>query len=105
MKKSQPTTGGEKRCDKVLKSIGDYWALSIIEALGQGERRFCELERAVVGVNPVTLTSRLKKMERIGLIKRRKESAKKMPVAYSLTADGYELLPIAEDIRKFAEGL
>ena len=104
MKKSQLTTGGEKRCDKVLKAIGDYWTLSIIGSLGQGERRFCEIERAVVGINPVTLTARLKKMEKMGLIERRQESVAKIPVIYGLTPEGVELVPITASIRAFAEG-
>lgn len=104
MKKSQPTSG-TVRCDKVLRAIGDYWTLALIGALGQGERRFCELERAVPGINPVTLTSRLKRMEGLGLIERRTESDRKLPVTYSLTTEGQELLPITMSIRDFAEGL
>jgi len=103
MKKSQ-LTGDGSRCDKVLKAIGDYWTLSIIGSLGQGERRFCEIERAVAGINPVTLTARLKKMEQIGLIERKTESEKKIPVIYALTSEGLELLPITESIQRFAEG-
>jgi len=104
MKKSQPAGSGV-RCDRVLKAIGDYWTLSIIGALGDGERRFCEIERALPAINPVTLTSRLKKMEALGLIGRRTESEKKIPVIYALTAEGRELVPITKSIRKFAEGL
>ena len=102
MKKSQPTGEGN-RCDKVLKAIGDYWTLTIIGVLGQGERRFCEIERAIPTINPVTLTARLKKMEQIGFIERRTEAEKKIPVIYGLTSEGLELLPITTDIQKFAE--
>lgn len=91
-------------CDKVLKAIGDYWTLSIIGALGEGERRFCELERSVAGVNPVTLTARLKSMEEIGFITRTVEDETKIPVLYGLTAKGRDLLPITKSIRAFAEG-
>ncbi len=102
MIRSQHAVTGS-RCNKVLKAIGDYWTLAIIGALGDGERRFCEIERAIAGVNPVTLTARLKKMEQLGLIERRTESEKKIPVIYALTEDGLELLPITVSIRRFAE--
>lgn len=88
-------------CEKLLKLIGDYWTLNIIEALGKHERRFCEMERLLPAINPVTLTSRLKNMESINLIERRKED--KIAVVYKLTSQGLKLIPIASNIRKFAE--
>lgn len=102
MARSQHTGKGE-RCDKVLKAVGDYWTLALIEVLGSGEKRFCELERAIPTINPVTLTARLKAMEGLGLIKRWTDSEKKIPVIYGLTDEGEELLPITVSIRKFAE--
>lgn len=99
MKDSQ--TPKKKPCEKLLKLIGDYWTLNIIETLGKTERRFCEMERLLPTVNPVTLTARLKNMEHLNLIERRKED--KIAVVYKLTSQGLKLIPIAANIRKFAE--
>jgi DNA-binding HxlR family transcriptional regulator len=102
MARSQ-SKAGEGRCNKVLKAIGDYWTLAIIGVLGQGERRFCEIERSVDGINPVTLTDRLKKMEKIGFVDRT-EAPQSRCVTYSLSTRGRELLPITSSIQRFAEG-
>lgn len=99
MKKSQLSK--KMPCEKLLKLIGDYWTLNIIEVLNRHERRFCELERLLPTINPVTLTSRLKDMEQINLLSRKKED--KIAVLYSLTEEGRKLIPIAKNIRIFAE--
>jgi DNA-binding HxlR family transcriptional regulator len=93
----------EKHCSKLLKIIGDYWTLEIIIALKNGERRFCELERTLVNTNPVTLTNRLKKLLSNGFIDRRKETIDKLSVVYSLNEKGRKLLPVINEIQKFAD--
>jgi len=47
-----------------LKILGDMWVLCIMHALEAGPMRFNELARAVPQANPVTLVSRLKKLEK-----------------------------------------
>jgi DNA-binding HxlR family transcriptional regulator len=91
-------------CNTVLKAIGDYWTISIIQAIGKQKRRFCELERLLPDSNPVTLTSRLKKMEAMNLLTRTKVPSDKISVVYTLTTQGKTLLPIVSRIEKFAEG-
>jgi DNA-binding HxlR family transcriptional regulator len=54
-------------------------------------RRFCELQEELGGVNPGTLSSRLKMLEEEGLIRRVQVSAIPPHVEYSLTAMGAEL--------------
>lgn len=90
-------------CNVVLKVVGDYWTLSIIQSIGKQKRRFCELERLLPDSNPVTLTARLKKMESLSLLSRTKSPTDKISVLYSLTPQGRQLLPIAIRIQKFAE--
>lgn len=89
-------------CDHLLKVIGDYWTLSIVMELRRGEARFCELQRAVGNLNPVTLTNRLKKLEEAGFVKRRTESVDKLSVTYKLSKSGKGLLPILNEIQAFA---
>ncbi|MDB5254635.1 MAG: putative HxlR family transcriptional regulator [Candidatus Nomurabacteria bacterium] len=96
-------TTNEAPCTEVMKVIGDYWTMNIVQAIGSQSRRFCEIERILGDSNPVTLTSRLKKLESFGLITRTKDPKDKICVYYTLTARGKELVPIAKKIEKFAE--
>ncbi|MEO5645924.1 MAG: helix-turn-helix domain-containing protein [Candidatus Paceibacterota bacterium] len=90
-------------CPSIMKVIGDYWTMTIVMAIGSTSRRFCEIERILGDSNPVTLTSRLKKLESLGIITRTKSPEDKVCVYYALTAQGKELVPIAKKIEKFAE--
>lgn len=85
-----------------MKIIGDYWILSIIRVLGEGELRFCEIERGIEGINPVTLTNRLKKLEETGFLQRFEEAMGKQSVTYKLTKKGQGMLPIIASIETFS---
>lgn len=83
--------------------FGDVWTLFIIRSLVEGEQRFCEIQRKIGGVNPVTLTSRLKKLEKLGFIERKKELIDKLSVSYSLTKKGEGMLPVLQAIETYAK--
>jgi len=89
-------------CTNTLKLLGDYWTLRIIDALEPGQRRFCELQRSVDNLNPVTLTDRLKKLEDADLVKRTEDVVDKVSVVYSLSPHGREALPVIEAINTFS---
>lgn len=90
-------------CPKqVLKIFGDFQTLSIVEALGTGELRFCALQRELGDMNPVTLTRRLKKLEGEGIIGRRTETVDKLSVSYFLEKKGRHMLPVIQGMRDFA---
>ncbi|PIP63861.1 MarR family transcriptional regulator [Candidatus Roizmanbacteria bacterium CG_4_9_14_3_um_filter_33_18] len=95
----------EKHYNHLLKTIGDYWTLSIIMELKKGKKRFCELERAINKINPVTLTERLKRLEKVKFIDREKELSDKLSVTYSLNKNGLKLIPIINEINFFASNL
>jgi DNA-binding HxlR family transcriptional regulator len=86
-----------------IKILGDYWTLRIIDRLGAGEIRFCDLQRAIDNCNPVTMTNRLKKLEEAGLIIRAAQLDEKNCVTYSLTTRGRDALPVVAAIDTFAE--
>lgn len=96
------TNKNEKQCEHLLRMIGDYWTLSIVMELKKGKMRFCELERAIGKINPVTLTDRLKKLEKASFIKREKELNDKLSVTYSLNKKGLGLIPIINEINSYA---
>jgi DNA-binding HxlR family transcriptional regulator len=56
--------------------------------------RFCELQEIVGGVNPATLTQRLKTLERAGIINRHPISDAPRHVEYDLTDKGRDLLSV-----------
>ena len=90
-------------CSDNLKLIGDYWTLRIIDALREGEQRFCQLQRDVDNLNPATLTDRLKNLETMRLIRRSEETQSKISVTYSLTKRGKEVLLIINAINAFSQ--
>jgi DNA-binding HxlR family transcriptional regulator len=76
----------------VMCVISKKWALLIINAIGTyGRIRFNRLMEELHGINPKTLSDRLKELQTEGLIAR--ESFAEIPprVEYSLTKDGTEL--------------
>lgn len=90
----------DKVCIASLKLLGDYWTLRIINALSDGELRYCDLQRDVDGLNPTTFTSRLKKLEEAKMVERREESPG--CVTYALTKTGEGALPILEALNTFS---
>lgn len=83
--------------------LGDYWTLAIIQTLADGEKRFSQIERELVDINPTTLTNRLKKLEEQQVIKRKAETLDKLSVVYLLTQKGIGILPVLHQIRIFAQ--
>lgn len=77
--------------------------LIIVNELMQGTCRFNALQRRACGISPVTLTDRLKKLERLGIIERAAKLQDRLSVSYCLTTKGEAMRPIMQGIRKFGE--
>lgn len=71
--------------------VGDRWILLLIDALLDGPRRFGELSDDIGGIAPNILSSRLKQLERDGVVVARPYQQRPPRYAYELTASGYEL--------------
>ena len=83
--------------------IGQKWTLQIVNKLiGRESRRCCEIQEELGGVNPSTLSSRLKMLEEEGLIRRMQVSAIPPHVEYSLTEMGTELHDVIRAISKWS---
>lgn len=89
-------------CAQTMKLIGDYWTLRIIDALKNGETRFCELQRQLDNLNPTTLTSRLKKLEDAGIVMRSVETVDKVSVTYRLSDLGQQAVKVITALYGFA---
>lgn len=78
--------------EQAARIVGQKWTLQIVNVLMDFEQcRFCELQDALGGVNPGTLSARLKMLEEEGLIQRSQVSAAPPHVIYRLTPMGEEL--------------
>lgn len=74
-----------------IQVLQGKWTLHIVRALLDGPMGFNELGRAVGGCNPATLTTRLEKLEELGLLSRTVRSYMPPRTSYELTAAGVDL--------------
>jgi DNA-binding HxlR family transcriptional regulator len=81
--------------------ISGKWTLLVIRDLTDGSRRFCELERSLVGISPRTLSLRLRALEDEGIIERCTYPEVPPRVEYALTEKGRALVPLIEDMRVY----
>ena len=96
--------GPKEECLKALKMFGDYWTLAILYCLRDRGMRFGEIQREM-GINPVTLTSRLRTLAKNKLLSRHKFTADKQAVSYELTKLGQDAVPIVQLIILFSAKL
>ncbi len=83
--------------------IGQKWTLQIVYFLLDGKSvRFCELQDELGGVNPSTLSSRLKMLEEEGIVHRRQISAIPPHVEYTLTDMGCQLKPVILEVIRWS---
>src|ERR1700745_1818488 len=79
------------------------WTLLLVRELADGTSRFCELERALAGISPRTLSLRLRALEEEAIVERHEFGEVPPRVEYALTEKGRALLPIIDDMREYGE--
>jgi DNA-binding HxlR family transcriptional regulator len=79
------------------------WTLLLVRELAEGTSRFCELERALSGISPRTLSLRLRALEEEAIVARHTFPEVPPRVEYALTEKGRALLPIIADMREYGE--
>ena len=82
---------GDAALERALARVGDRWSLLVVSALLGGPRRFGQLQEEVAGIAPNVLSSRLKALEREGVVVAEAYSVRPPRFAYRLTAAGQEL--------------
>ncbi len=87
---------------RTIAMIADKWKVIIIANLGEGTKRFGELQRSMDGVTPKVLTRQLRDLERDGLVTRKVFAEIPPRVEYSLTPLGNSLLPILHQLHNWA---
>lgn len=89
---------------KTLKTIGSRWTLHILRELCDGKpKRFGELERALTGISPRTLSLRLKQLEKDALVSKRVFAEIPLHVEYTLTRRGSSIKSIITQLQNWGE--
>ena len=81
--------------------LGQKWTLLIVHYLHAARParvRFCELQKKLGGLNPATLSQRLKLLESEGLVERVEVASLPPVVEYSLTRQGADLGSVVEGL-------
>lgn len=74
-----------------IQLLQEKWVLHIVRALLDGPHGFNELSRAVGGVNTTTLSHRLERLERLGVVIKTVESTMPPRSRYELSEAGADL--------------
>ncbi len=77
---------------QVLARLGDKWTVLVVNFLGDGPKRFSELQKAVDGISQKMLTTTLRNLERDGFCTRKVFPMIPPRVDYELTKLGRDLL-------------
>lgn len=78
-------------CRDILDLVGSKWSVMVVGRLDlEGTHRFGELEKAIPGITPKSLTNTLRRLERDGLVRRTVLTERRPPqVEYALTDLGW----------------
>lgn len=88
---------------EVLNRIGDKWSVGVIVPLGDGRKRFSELQRTIECISQRMLTLTLRGLERDGLVSRTVYASVPPRVEYELTGLGRTLLGPISALAEWAE--
>ena len=88
---------------KVADLVGDSVSLIILRDLLIKPRRFSELELALAGVSSRTLTLKLKKLEKCGIVSRHPDFRLGNKVVYQLTKKGTAFKRVAAAMRAYGK--
>jgi DNA-binding HxlR family transcriptional regulator len=88
-----------------MKLIGSAWTADVIWYLREGERCFTELQTDLNGVSAKVLTTRLRTLQREGVLERVTRSTSPPTVWYTLTPLGQELRRALVEVVEIAQRL
>ena len=85
-----------------LDLVGDKWSLVIVRDMVTGKKRFGEFMASPEGIKTNILTSRLRRMEKTGLVEKTAYQANPPRFEYILTDRGKALLPVLQEMCRWA---
>ncbi|OXE36663.1 MAG: transcriptional regulator [Phenylobacterium zucineum] len=87
---------------RVQRLLGERWTLQILNEIFIARGRFDEIE-AQLGITPIMLNERLRKLQTEGLIERRLYNPSPARYEFVLTDKGRSLFPVMSVIRAWGE--
>ena len=83
-----------------MNVVGDRWTIMILRDLFlKGDRRFQDFLDSLPGLSPNTLSARLKKLERDGVLERELYEEYPPRASYRLTKKGRDLGPVLKALK------
>ena len=87
-----------------LDIIGDAWTLLVLrDLLFYGKHRFADFLASPEGISTNILTERLKRLERWGLVERRRYQERPPRDEYFVTTRGHDLLPVLRELTRWGK--
>ena len=77
-----------------LNVLGNKWTALILTELTSSPKRFGELEHALPGISPRTLSQRLEDLVGYKIITKKAYAEVPPKVEYTLTAKGHDFMPV-----------
>lgn len=90
---------------RALDAVGERWTLLIVRELLIGPRRYTDLLAGLPGVSPNVLAERLKKLEELDLVTRRRLPPPAPASVYELTELGRTLEPVLRELLRWGLNL
>ncbi|MDQ7016972.1 MAG: helix-turn-helix domain-containing protein [Gammaproteobacteria bacterium] len=101
----------EQPCDdecpvkKTAAIIEGKWTTLVIRELLPGKKRYSQIQRALTGISPKVLTSRLRMLEQKGLLTRTVYATVPPTTEYELTELGENLREVLNAMAEFGKNL
>lgn len=83
---------------RTLDVLGDRWSLLVVRDLMRGKHRFAEFLESREGIPTNTLSERLKRLVRVGIVESHRYSQHPPRVEYRLTPKGEDLRPMIREM-------
>lgn len=83
--------------------LGKRWNGMIVDALSSGPLSFVTLRRTVTGISDAVLSDRLTELAEARLVTRDVDPGPPVTVAYALTPQGERLIPVLEQLGRWAQ--
>ena len=80
--------------DVAFSVVGKKWTIHILRNMLRGHSHFNQFLQNIDGLNPKTLSARLKELEREKLVLKRVQTTPPLTIVYALTEKGHAVLPI-----------
>lgn len=89
--------------ESAFELIGKRWTGLIIRVLLNGPKRFKDMTEVITNVSSKVLTERLKELEAAGIVSRAVYPEMPVRIEYCLSEKGKELLPVLDELQKWAD--